>query len=314
VRLALLQQQKGGEPDGRIIIPGVLPYDLYLKRRTTWDPIMQCVGLDAEFYEGADVLMFPPEWLNLGEVIASELSPRRRARGIGVDPAEGGDKTSMAAVDEWGVIEVVSKHTPDTSVVTAETIAFMRKHEVPAEKVLFDRGGGGKEHADRLRLQGYNVQTVGFGEPVSQPLKRRSVTPLADKVDVAENRYSYKNRRGQMYGDLRNLFDPAGRDGFRGYGLPAFMVELRRQLAPIPLLFDSEGRMELPPKHKRDKFDTRVTLIDIVGHSPDEADSVALAVHSMIHSPQKVVIGSGMPRARIGSGLPSASRWRRLRY
>src|SRR5205823_573616 len=84
----------------------------------------------------------------------------------------GGDKTAMAAVDELGLIEMVSQRTPDTSVVTGSAVAFVRRHNVPPEKWFFDRGGGGKEHADRLRSQGWPVPTVAFGEAVS-PMPRR---------------------------------------------------------------------------------------------------------------------------------------------
>ena len=39
----------------------------------------------------------------------------------------------------------------------------MTEYNVPAEKVFFDSGGGGQEHADRLRSHGHEVQTVAFG-------------------------------------------------------------------------------------------------------------------------------------------------------
>jgi hypothetical protein len=290
VRLALMQQARGRAPTGQTVIPGVLSWEEYQKRRETWDPVKQCVGLDADFYEGAEVLLFPPLWLNRAEELAKRLEGKpRQAKAIGIDPAEGGDKTAMAAVDQWGLIELVSKQTPDTAVVTGEALAFMRKHNVPAEKVCIDRGGGGKEHADRLRSQGFNVQTVAFGESVS-PMPRRGTTGFAERVDVREERTAYFNRRAEMYGELRELLDPAVGNGF---AIPAEYTELRRQLAPIPLTYDDEGRLKLLPKNKRDSTSGAgaKSLTDLIGCSPDEADALVLAIHGMRQKARRPVAG-----------------------
>lgn len=295
VQHAMDQQRAGVVPTGEIVIPGLLPWEDYCKRRgigqpAIWDKVKQCVGLDAEFYEGAEVLMFPPDWLNRAEQIAEALKGKpRKAKAIGIDPAEGGDKTAMVAVDEFGLIELVSKQTPDTSVITGEALAFMRKHAVPPDRVVFDRGGGGKEHADRLRAQGYPVRTVAFGESLSLDPKR-GMTRVEERLDNKEDRYAYKNRRAEMYGELRQLLDPA-REG-HGFGLPAEYSELRRQFSPIPLTYDPEGRLELPPKNKRGPDDTKVTLMDLIGCSPDEADALVLALHGMLHKVKRPVAGA----------------------
>jgi hypothetical protein len=284
------------------MIPGVLSYREYLKRRETWDPIRQCIGLDAEFYEDASVLMFPPHWLNESEAFAASISNReRRARAIGIDPGEGDASTVMAAVDEFGLIEMVSKRTPDTSVITGDCIAFMRKYGVPADKVMFDRGGGGKEHADRLRRHGYNVKTVAFGESITLDLHRTGVLRLYDeRFAHMEENYVYKNRRAEMYGMLRLLIDPKGTNVERhgGFGLPAEYMELRRQLSLIPLTFDSEGRLELLPKNKRGitliaDTNSRVkTLTELIGKSPDEADALVLAVFGMVQRIYRPLAGA----------------------
>jgi hypothetical protein len=72
VKLGLAQAEAGLPDtglaaDGMPLLPGVLDYAEYLKRRATWDEVRQCVGLDAEFWAGADVLLYPPQWLNLAE-------------------------------------------------------------------------------------------------------------------------------------------------------------------------------------------------------------------------------------------------------
>jgi hypothetical protein len=94
-----------------------------------------------------------------------------------------------------------------------------------------------------------------------------------------------------MYGDLRNLLDPSRPQGF---ALPAEYAELRRQLAPIPLTYDGEGRLELLPKNRRhgEEPTRRKTLTELIGCSPDEADALVLAVHAMLHQSRRVTAGA----------------------
>jgi len=277
VQLGAIQVKNGKEPTNEMIIPGVKPYSLYLKHRQVWDKVKQCVGLDAEFYEGAENLLFPPEWLNAAEQLAEKLNPNRKADTLGIDPAEGGDNTVWVLIDGLGVIDVISEKTPDTSVITSKTIALIRKHKLPADRVLLDRGGGGKEHADRLRLSGYEVRTVAFGTPLT-PAKKRGTKTFDTRIEEDEERYVYKNRRAQMYGMASQLLDPAEKGQL---AIPAKFTELRRQLAPLPRLYDEEGRMYLPPKRKKDpnKESNIQTIVDMIGCSPDEADALVLAVY-----------------------------------
>lgn len=286
VKLALKQLAIGKTPTNEILVPGVIRWENgvlgYQYRRKHWDARRQCVGLDAEFYKGVEVLLFPPEWLSRAGQLADEMNGRKRqARAIGIDPAEGGDKTAMAAVDEYGLLELVSRQTPDTSVVTGEALAFMFAHGVPAEKVLFDRGGGGKEHADRLRSQGYNVGTLAFGETVSADPKRRgTVTSLEERIGLYEESYAYRNRRAELYGNLSRRLNPTNALKF---AIPREYTELLWQLGKFPRWYDSEGRITLPPKSKRGESDTRKTLTELIGHSPDEADALVLALYAMEH-------------------------------
>lgn len=287
VKAGLLYASAGKPVSPILVIPGVLPYDEYLKRRATWDSVRQCIGLDAEFYEGAEVLLYPPLWLNFAEAKADELvraNTHRIAKAMGVDPAEGGDRTAFAIVDELGLIDLISVQTPDTTVVTSRTIALIERYNLAPERVFFDRGGGGKEHADRLRAQGYKVQSVGFGE-ASTIEPRRGMIRVEERKEVREERYTYKNRRAEMYGELRILLDPSRENGV--FAIPKRFVELRRQLSLFPLWWDEEGRLYLPPKQRKtgDRNTTagqqKQTLDQIIGHSPDESDALVLAVHAM---------------------------------
>jgi hypothetical protein len=290
VRWGLEQRSRGLEPTGEVLLPGVLPWIDYAKRRVTWDKVRQCIGLDAEFYEGAENLLFPPDWLNAAARRAEELRyVARTAIAIGVDPGEGGAETTMAAVDKRGLIELVAKKTPDTSVITSELLAFAKKHSVPSHKVYMDRGGGGKQHADRLRSMGYEVVTVAFGEVPSLEI-RYSRYPVSDRREQQEEKYAYVNRRAEMYGLLRSKLDPAANP--EGFALPADYTELRRQLAPIPLTYDPEGRLYLLPKDKKDPQSKQKTLKELLGCSPDQADALVLAVWGSEHVGTRRKVGA----------------------
>ena len=290
VQLGLAQKNAGLPITNESLVPGVLSYREYCKRRDTWDKVKQCICLDGNFFEGADVLLYPPQWLNRAERLAKELlGVPRQAKGIGIDPAEGGDKTTMAAVDELGVIEIVGKPTPDTSVITGEAIAFMRKHNVSPSRVVFDLGGGGKEHADRLRSEGYAVATVGFGMAV-HPQPQTGMRSRYQKIVGVEDRYTYVNRRSQMYGTLRNLLDP-GRPG-KGFAISEEFTEFRRQISPIPLIYDREGRLKMLPKNRQSASGNEQTLMDLIGCSPDEADAVVLAIHAMLYELDPIIVGA----------------------
>lgn len=309
VRYALAQQKAGFEPSdtvkdesGNDMYPGILTWNQYKYRRATWDKIRQSIGLDGRFWEGGETLMFPPQWLNRSERLWIYMRARHRiARGVGIDSGEGTANTAVAIVDEYGLIELTSVKTPNTDDIITITLDTIHRYSINPERVLFDRGGGGKQHADRLRAMGYNVRTIGFGDkPSIEP--KRGKTFFNEKVDTNERRYAYLNRRSEMYGSLRILLDPMSDDRdydsesawtevaeergrvvgeIRGFTINPEYNRLREQLAPIPLLFDSEGRMRMLPKNKSRENSTERTLIDIIGYSPDEADALVLAIHAM---------------------------------
>ena len=291
VRLALAEIAAGLKPSGRVLVPGVKQYWEYLSNRRDWDPFQQCVSLDADWYEGDDVLWFPPMWLNLSERAAEKLAGQKRTpKSIGIDTGEGSAETCMCAIDELGIIELKAKRTPNTAVIPGEALAFARElGGVPPENILFDRGGGGFEHACVLRKMGYNVKTVGFGEAPTPPLKRRGVVTQLDKrVEEREERYAYISRRAEMHGLLRGRLDPRvdeeGKPTRQVFAIPRKYEELRRQLAPIPMWYDDEGRLTLPPKGTRSDKKVNpndVTIEKLLGCSPDQSDALILAVFGL---------------------------------
>lgn len=274
VALALAEIRAGRDPSGRVLVPGILGWDEYQLRRREWSAIRQCVGLDAKFYEGVEILLYPPEVLARAEQLALRLKGKTRyPKAIGVDPGEGGDSTCWVVVDELGVIELLALKTADTSTITGTTLGMMKRHGLTGDKVAFDRGGGGKQHADRLRTDGHEVRTVAFGEPVMAEL-RTGLRTLTERREIKEERTTYKNRRAQMADALAILLSSE-----EGFAVPAEYTELHRQLAPVPRTYDDRGVLYLLPKHSAGKNEP--TLIGLLGHSPDEYDALLLAVHCM---------------------------------
>ncbi len=305
VRLAMRQKALGLEPTGAQVIPdsNLLSWDEYCYRREVWDLERQTIGLDAQFYSGPELMLFPKDWLDR----ANKLAVERKYTGnawMGVDPAQGGDKTAWAVINEYGMLHLEAKKTPNTTDIPNTTIALMREYNIPFTNVCMDLGGGGKQHADRLRADGFPIRTVAFGESVVPAVRKmRTTRPFVERVDIHDEKYVYVNRRAQMYGEFSIMLDPAEtgaalklpRETFSGFAIPSGGVydELRRQLQPIPKTWDrgGEGKLRLLPKDNTEDPDDPRTLKNLLGCSPDEADAVVLAVHARLHKPKMSMVG-----------------------
>lgn len=305
VQFAREQQLRGHTPTGEVVVPGLKDWDEYCKNLKLWDKIQQCVSLEGMFYEGSEIKLFPQQWLALCQEAARKLKGSRRvAESIGVDSAEGGDNTSMVAIDRQGVIEIKSCKTPDTNAIPGMVIEFAEcRHGVPPDMWWFDRGGGGKQHADRLRAMGYAVRTIGFGETLT-PDPKRGLTMIETRKDEKEQRYAYKNRRAEMAALLSEMCDPSLYP--EGFAIPEECARLGQngerdlffQLDKYPKLYDGEGRMFLPPKRKdpskREAANRPIkSLEEMIGYSPDEADALVLANFGLNGKvPQPVIAGA----------------------
>lgn len=300
VKLAQEEIQRGLKPSNRIVVPGILSYTRYRIRRKTWDPVKQCIGLDAKFWEGTDVLMFPEEWLKRAAEISEALRTGKRRSGIalGCDPGEGTANTSMVAVDYLGGLDIRSVLTGDTADVTDQVIDFGKLNGIDPSCWVFDAGGGGKQHKDRLLRMGYRgVSTVSFGSAPSTRPKHGSYT-VAQRLNLYEERSAYVSLRSQMYYEARCLLDPGINP--EGFGLPLGPApewrELHRQLSLIPLWYDANGKVYLPSKSRKQGQSSRAqggppTLTEIVGKSPDEADAFVVAIHRMLHGRMRTKAG-----------------------
>ena len=315
VQLGLAERDAGLPISNHELIPGVISYSEYLNRLATWDEVRIHIGLRGKFWKGGETLLFPPTWLDRANRLAIYLKGTPRiARGMGIDPGEGVANTSISVVDEYGLIELVSEKTSDTSRVTDMCMEMIFKHNLAPEQVYMDRGGGGHQHADRLRKHGVNVMTIGFNDKPTIAPQRHKVR-FSQRTDIVERRYAYFNVRAEMYGELRNLLDYTAYDDktsdrfklawlevsdnkkraiseIKGFAIPSEYTRLRSELAPIPLKFELE-KLKLPPKYKRNPLSKEQTLTSIIGHSPDDADSLVLAIHAMLHGGMRVTAEIG---------------------
>lgn len=304
VRLAFKEIAKGKKPSFKMLVPGVKDYEEYLSNLKHWDEIQKTVSLYAEFYKGEEILLYPELWLQYAQEIADILEKRvvtRKAESMGIDGGEGRAKTVWTISDYQGVIAQHSAKTFDTSIIIPKTIAFGGMYNLPPEKWWFDRGGGGKQYVDLLRKKGYKCKTVFFGDPATDPEKYRKGLKTSNvKTQENEHKTSYKNRRAEMYGMLRfNCLHPnnqvrnsKGKWISGGFAIPREYSELIKQLKPLPLLFDSEGQMYLPPKDKKDPNSKEKTIKELLGKSPDESDSLALSVFGLYAKSSKFKVGA----------------------
>ena len=308
VALGLAEEAAGLEASYTQVIPGCMSYAEYLFRRTNWSIKKQTIGLDARFYEGEEIRLYPSDWLDLSIahalVVAEKFRVSKRARtgkALGVDPAEGGDDTVWTVVDDFGVLYQHSQKTNDTSTIYQTTIDIGEQWGVPSSEWVFDAGGG-KVHVDLLNRKGYKATAVAFGSSPTKPEKR--IDPRTG-VRITEDAPAnvYKNRRAQMFGELREELNPRSvtmeSRRINGktvevpvtkdqavFAIPSQYKDLLLQMAPIPLTTDAEGRLYVLPKGKPNPTYKGMTLEKLLGRSPDQLDSLVLANHRRRHPVQ----------------------------
>lgn len=277
------------------IVPGIISWQQYLERRANWPPQEQRMRLDAEFPGDGNEKLFPDDWLDiamrLGRAVANNNAERTKKKrtgrpyAMGIDVSfGGGDKTVWTVVGKYGVRYVEARDTPDTTEISGRTIRLMKRFGIADYAVAFDSGGGGKQIADAMRGRGLEgVVDIGFGE-------------------APDNRKEYRNRRSELYGELRKAlmpkFDEAGNltamlgamlqrpperwlPRWHCFSIPDDLGDLVRDLSVLPLSYDEEGRLRLPPKdRKSSKVTNRTekTVRELLGgRSPDYGDSCVLA-------------------------------------
>lgn len=277
--------ERGEAPPYPEIVPGLLAREEFDEWSVTWDERRKRTRLFGLLPDEADQRLFPPAWLELAKRLGECVCPRQdwpvRPYSLGVDVSYGGgDLTAWVVLGRWGVRYVLAKPTPNTVEITGQTIRLMRKFGISDGAVAFDAGGGGKQIADALRDKEFEgVMDVSFAATPRDPAK-------------------YRNRRAELYGELREAMEPNDRllalsqtkccsawpPSVHCVSLPPNESELFLDLAVLPLLYDGEGRLRLPPKDQprvkvSGQVETSVREL-LGGRSPDRGDALVLAYYA----------------------------------
>lgn len=156
---------------------------------------------------------------------------------------------------------------------------LMYRWRIAPGVVAFDAGGGGQQIADALADRwGWKVSIVDFGVKPIRPAE-------------------YRNRRTELYGELRKALEPKRRlrqllsvpaeqwtRKQRCVSLPPDDGRLREELAVLPKRYDGEGRLRLPSKSRsgaRSGERREPTIRELLGgRSPDRADALVLAYYA----------------------------------
>lgn len=297
VRLALSEIDKGKKPSNKMLIPGVVTYEDYQIRRKTWDPITQTIGLDAEFYEGSDVMLYPKDRINASSQRAI-LNTENIPVSLGVDPASGGDSTSFAESSNTKLVNLESLKTPDTQTIVDIVVTKIERNNLEPKMVNIDSGGGGLQIAHQLRRRGYPVRVVNFGSAFKMA-RRAGVAPVKVRDESEEKQKAFKNIRAFLFYLLSLRLDPGS--GYELFDIPEKLLKygvpgnatLREQMEPIPLLFDDKGIIYMLSKSRKSNIpgaakDKQITLTELIGHSPDELEAVLLSLYAQYNKPKTI--------------------------
>lgn len=296
VKAGRLAREKGLPPPPPLV-PGVLSYEWMVRRESLWDEETQARCLHGVFWEGAESMLTPYEWLDhaMSKSRWEKLNKtERRPVAMGVDVAEGGsDKTIWTVIDRSGVVSQTSYDGGDAVEIAKRTMQLADEHHLFPNQIAIDAGGGGKQVGDFLRhglpmgdgsTRTASLKVVAFGEsPGADDTGRGKGKKKRMAWSDIDPTKAYKNRRAEMYGNLRSLLNPVQPDGREPFMLGPDAWELRKELQPIPMLHDGEGKMYLPPKDEGSAAKKGVVCLrKLIGHSPDRADSLVLAIHAML--------------------------------
>ena len=179
------------------------------------------------------------------------LNPYGVAKGpyMGIDLAGlGTDSNVITVVNEFEILEQESIKQADTFQMTRMTEELYSKHN--AKGIMIDvTGSTSCGVKDMLVLKKYPVAGINFAQ-------------------AAYNKDRYINARCEMYVELANAIKS---------GMYIHDDEIKTQLAFTTIFVNQSGRFQLNKKEE---------IKELIGHSPDKADSLALAVYAMNHTDQ----------------------------
>lgn len=191
---------------------------------------------------------------------AKLVNPHRKAYWMGADFAGlGADENTVAVIDETGMVDWA--HAPELNTSQkVEQIAGLWRNFNPASAFGDGTGGYGQGAMDLAETRDMKMKSVNFAQK-------------------AFNETDYPNARTEMYLELAKEI----KNGFW------VCDEVKDEILAMQVEINKKGQQQLLPKELAKK---------ILGHSPDLADAVALAVYAKNHDVAKPNEGYSAEKAR----------------
>lgn len=175
-----------------------------------------------------------------------EFKGRAGIRRMGIDCSGAGcDYNVFTVVDDNGIVEIVKEQVADTFKLTNIASELVKKYSI--ETVNIDNSGGfGQGLYDMLKIKQprCNVNQINFGQ-------------------AAKNKDVYGNCRAEMYFNLVDRIKS---------GFYVDDEEIKNELSYTSYVITNAGKTILVPKK---------TIKELIGHSPDKSDSLALACYEV---------------------------------
>ncbi len=263
--------------------------------------------VDNEYPKAAPDTLIPLDWVESAfSRVASTAGPLM----LGGDVARFGDDSSAKApmrgrtvlpVTSWHAFDLMYTSGQFAADLRAETAEDPLTHVRKSAYAFIDVVGMGGGPVDRLveqQIPNAYITGVDCGEDAENDVLH------GDKVRPAKE--VFVNKRSQMWWNLRECLDPAAKNPAKLISLP-IDLELQAQLTEVKYRIVSDGRIEVEPKASRDTgLGTRWGLKQRLGHSPDKADAVVLAVWGAETGIQGPAMLPDTPKAQEDS-VPNSS-------
>lgn len=191
---------------------------------------------------------------------AKLVNPHRKGYWLGADFAGlGADENTVAVIDETGMVDWA--HAPELNTSQkVEQIAGLWRNFNPLSAFGDGTGGYGQGAMDLAETRDMKMRSVNFAQK-------------------AFNENDYPNARTEMYLELAKEI----KNGFW------VCDEVKDEILAMQVEINKKGQQQLLPKELAKK---------ILGHSPDLADAVALAVYAKNHDVAKPNEGYSAEKAR----------------
>ena len=165
---------------------------------------------------------------------------------MGIDLAGlGNDSNVITVVNQYEILEQVSIQRANTFELANTAELLYKKYDVKLVNIDIT-GSTSCGVYDMLLAKNYNVNGINFGS-------------------AAENKDRFANIRAEMYVELANAIKA---------GLYVSDDEIKTQLAFTTIFVNNSGKFQLCKKEE---------IKELIGHSPDKADSFALACYGFKH-------------------------------